>query len=762
MASQPASGLLRLIGAHDPVCELADADLLARFDAQREQRAFGELVRRHGPMVLGVCHRVVGMSADAEDAFQAVFVVLARRAGDVRQPELLSHWLYGVAYRIARKARRLAARHRGREVTMANVPEQIERPHEPFPELAGILDEELARLPEWYRLPIVLCDLQGLSRTEAATRLGIPEGTLSSRLANGRKKLADRLTNRGITLAALTLFLTDQVRASVPQRLLDATIETAMTTAFGGTVSAAITQLAYEGLFTMKKLLIVAVAVSMTTVGVVLTTSSADDKKTPPVVKAEGKKEDAKEEQQPKTRAEWSKPRMVNYHDLNGAPQKLIWGADVHEPYLFVEQGKAAVTGSDTTHRNSVQVYRLRDEYALTSYPLPPGHHVADVFPTDSAFLTARIDNGGINALRELRFYQSNSKFETTSKGEGIVTDDQNRRFTRSNIFQPKNDWLDPMQPGSVGSVLVDDVANEHFKLTPDAKGIWNAYQERNDAGEITRIGLRLLHPITGKVEKQLPSVEAIYLNALHYDRECRFAAAHTVTAVNFADDGSTQTMGVACWNLAKGTIAWKAAILTDMQPKSVAISADGSVTAIAYQMTEGNKYMDMLSSRADVNRRNAFTSKGKGLSKKEQEEFEAKSPPTTVHLFDTATGKKTGEVAFKKEDLRPEITLSPSGELLLISTSSFNENKSGNKSPYRSSWSNRVRVLDTPSGKVVHQWTGAGLFSFRPANQNGYPVLAIAETLDKDGPRVDGVAPEKHGRLGLWRFDFSEVEDKK
>ena len=762
MASQPASGILRLIGAHDPVCELADADLLARFHAQREQRAFAELVRRHGPMVLGVCQRVVGMSADAEDAFQAVFVVLARRAGDVRQPELLSHWLYGVAYRVARKARRLATRQRGREVPMANVPEQIERPHEPFPELAGILDEELARLPEWYRLPIVLCDLQGLSRTEAATRLGIPEGTLSSRLANGRKKLADRLTNRGITLAALTLFLTDQVRASVPHRLLDATIETAMTTAFGGTVSTAITQLAYEGIFTMKKLLIVAVAVSMTTVGVVLTTISADDKKTPPVAKVEVKKEGAKEVPQPVKRVEWSKPRMVNYHDLDLAPKKLRWGADQKEPYLFVEMENAKVSGADKTFTNSIWAYRLHDEVVVTCCDPPTGHQFVDVFPNDPALMTARIDSGGINALRELRYLESRSKLADTSRNETFILDTQNRRTRVPNVFQARGNWLDPMQPGKVGPLHIDDIASDHFKLTPDAKGIWNAYHERNDAGEITRIGLRLLHPITGKVEKQLPSVEAIYLNALNYDRECRFAVAHTVTSVKFADDGNTQTMGVTCWNLAKGTIAWNAAIPKDMVPHSVAISADGSVTTIAYQMTEGNKYMAILNDREELKRRNTITRKGKVLSKNEQEEFESKLSPTTVHLFDTATGKKSGEVAFKKEDQRPEITLSPSGQLLLISTTSFNENKSGNKSPYRSSWSKRVRVFDTHTSKIVHQWTGAGLFSFRPTNQNGFPVLAIAETIDKDGPTVSGVAPEKHGRLGLWRFDFSEVEDKK
>ena len=755
MASQPASGILRLIGAHDPVCELADADLLARFHAQREQRAFAELVRRHGPMVLGVCQRVVGMSADAEDAFQAVFVVLARRAGDVRQPELLSHWLYGVAYRVARKARRLATRQRGREVPMANVPEQIERPHEPFPELAGILDEELARLPEWYRLPIVLCDLQGLSRTEAATRLGIPEGTLSSRLANGRKKLADRLTNRGITLAALTLFLTDQVRASVPHRLLDATIETAMTTAFGGTVSTAITQLAYEGVFTMKKLLILTVAISMTTVGVVLTTISADDKKTPPVVKAEAKKEDAKEEPQSKKRVEWTKPRMVNYYDLDSVPTKLMWCANQKHPCLLVEVGKtASIDNRLVLVKSSVQLYRIGAESVVTSCNLPTGHELMDVFPSDSAYVSARIENGGINALRELRYMESRVKFEHLNKNLTVSVEIDGKHKEVPTVFEPKLNWLDPMKPGKVDPVHVDDTALAQFKLTHDAKGIWNAYHERNEDGVIARIGLRLLHPITGNVEKQLPSVEANTWCEVYYDRECRFAVAFTQYTKNDADMEVSRTLAVTCWNLEQGTIAWKATAPKDMAPATATISADGSVTAIAYQMSDVMTYRTRLTELQKA----AAKKKNFNISPEVKEKLEANSPATVVHLNETVTGRKIGEVVLRREDFNPKnVALSPNGELVLLGTLSMPENN-----PLLTGrMTNRIRVFDTRTGKVVQQWTGEGICSFRPA-KSGCPILAIAETTDNQGNPTTANAADNRGRLGLWRFDFSEVADKK
>ncbi len=198
MPSDPARLLLRLaVGPGD----VPDRDLVARFAATRDGDAFAELVRRHGPMVLGVCRRVTGHAHDAEDAFQAAFVVLARRAGHLRRPDRLANWLYGVAYRTAREAR--AARRRVEERTVPAAPEPAARPEpDDTADLRRVVDEELARLPDKYRAAVVLCDLEGASRAAAAAVLGVPEGTLSSRLAHARKVLADRLTRRGVTATA--------------------------------------------------------------------------------------------------------------------------------------------------------------------------------------------------------------------------------------------------------------------------------------------------------------------------------------------------------------------------------------------------------------------------------------------------------------------------------------------------------------------------------------------------------------------------------
>ena len=162
------------------------------------------IVRRHGPMVFGVCRRVTGNHHLAEDAFQAVFVVLAAKAETVRPRAALSAWLYGVAYRTALRARTVSDRRRRREAPVETLPEVAHQPSDPGEvwDVAAVLDEEIARLPEHLRVSVVLCELEGQSRQEAARQLDIPEGTLSSRLASARRALAGRLRRRGVVLSA--------------------------------------------------------------------------------------------------------------------------------------------------------------------------------------------------------------------------------------------------------------------------------------------------------------------------------------------------------------------------------------------------------------------------------------------------------------------------------------------------------------------------------------------------------------------------------
>jgi RNA polymerase sigma factor (sigma-70 family) len=216
--------------------EATDGQLLGSFVADRAGAAFEQLVRRHGPMVLGVCRRVLGHRQDAEDAFQATFLVLARRASSIRDPERLGNWLYGVAHRTALAARRRTARLRAGELQVDNMPHTPAPPEELCQDLRPVIDEELARLPEKHRLPIILCDLEGRTRTDVARQLGIPEGTLSNRLAAARRALATRLTRRGFALSAgavVAALSQDRLAAAVQTPLLASTVAAA-TASVGG------------------------------------------------------------------------------------------------------------------------------------------------------------------------------------------------------------------------------------------------------------------------------------------------------------------------------------------------------------------------------------------------------------------------------------------------------------------------------------------------------------------------------------------------
>src|SRR5438874_5672646 len=193
---------------------LSDGQLLECFLARPDEAAFEALVRRHGPMVLGVCRRVLRNAHDAEDAFQATFLVLVRKAASLRRREAVGNWLYGVAYRTALQARATAARRRLKEAQMRSPDSQDSTAASVVRlELQALLDRELSRLPQKYQAPIVLCDLLGKTKREAAADLGCPEGTVSSRLARGRELLRRRLARQGLASAESLALVPDAVQA---------------------------------------------------------------------------------------------------------------------------------------------------------------------------------------------------------------------------------------------------------------------------------------------------------------------------------------------------------------------------------------------------------------------------------------------------------------------------------------------------------------------------------------------------------------------
>jgi RNA polymerase sigma factor (sigma-70 family) len=271
---------------------LTDGELLECFVSHGKVAALEALVLRLGPMVWGVCRRALSDHHDAEDAFQATFLVLIRRAASIMPREMVANWLYGVAHKTALKARATTAKRRAREKQVNEVPESTKPNEGLWNDIRPLLDHQLSRLPDKYRVTIVLCDLEEKTRKETARQLGLPEGTVASRLMRARKMLAKRLARDGLTMSggALAVVLSAKAAfAKVPIALLSSTIKAAILLsakqATAGVISlkvAALTEEVLKAMF-LTKIRIVAALILTIMLGLgsgLLTLAAvADDKK---------------------------------------------------------------------------------------------------------------------------------------------------------------------------------------------------------------------------------------------------------------------------------------------------------------------------------------------------------------------------------------------------------------------------------------------------------------------------------------------------
>jgi RNA polymerase sigma factor (sigma-70 family) len=257
---------------------LSDGQLLEGYLRRRDEAALAALVRRHGPMVWGVCRRVLRNYHDAEDAFQATFLVLVRKAASVVPREMVANWLYGVAHQTARKARATTAKRGAREKQVTEMPEPATTDPQLWDDLQPLLDQELSGLPDMYRAAIVLCDLEGKTRKEAARQFGVPEGTLAARLARGRVMLAKGLARHGLAVSGGSLAVVlaqNAALAGVPASMMSSTIKAASLFAAGpaaatGVVSANVAGLAEGVLKTMlltKVKIVTAALLAVATLG---------------------------------------------------------------------------------------------------------------------------------------------------------------------------------------------------------------------------------------------------------------------------------------------------------------------------------------------------------------------------------------------------------------------------------------------------------------------------------------------------------------
>jgi RNA polymerase sigma factor (sigma-70 family) len=231
---------LRNIALRQEAAGMTDRQLLDGFIAARDEVAFAVLVRRYAPLVWNVCRRVLGNQHDAEDAFQATFLVLVRKAASIAKRDVLANWFYGVAHRTSLKAKAATNKRQAREKQVPEMPEPQAARDDLWSKLLPVLDQELSRLPDKYRAAIVLCDLQGKTRKEVARQLRLPEGTVASRLARARAMLAQRLARHGLAVSGGTLAAAvsgNAESACVPAAVVWGTIKAATLFAAGKAVA---------------------------------------------------------------------------------------------------------------------------------------------------------------------------------------------------------------------------------------------------------------------------------------------------------------------------------------------------------------------------------------------------------------------------------------------------------------------------------------------------------------------------------------------
>jgi RNA polymerase sigma factor (sigma-70 family) len=485
------------------VAGLDDGQLLERFRNHRDEAAFAGLVAVHGPMVLGVCRRILRAEHDVEDAFQATFLVLVQRAGSIRDAGRLGPWLHGVARRVALRVRAETARRRsrlGKSPVSAEVDAMRPGHAVECDELLGMVDAEVAGLPAQYRDAVVLCDLEGRSYAEAARRLRCPLGTLQSRLARGRARLRARLARRGLVPLAIAATLAEGASAAVPELLAEATVRAAVALAAGqaagavtATVAAVVASVTRAMLLTtVKRCAIVCVgAVLVLSTGMVACQAllAADPPgldaaailaAQPPPVAAEVPQRQP--EPQP---AEKPKPRRtLNLEVVSKVDNAPLAGAAV---WVRVTRGKSEVTQAKTDDEG-------RCALALPGEP----HFLLQVAVTHPGFVPL-----------ELRWIAPEVPETSTMALErgvpigGTVRDEQGRPIAGARVFpivweaRMPQDWPE-LAPGP------DDLA-----ARSDDQGRWRSDSLPAGAGPDVRLNVLVTHPDHIAIEQHIQPDEA-------------------------------------------------------------------------------------------------------------------------------------------------------------------------------------------------------------------------------------------------------------
>lgn len=718
IAGRPAEILRQLETPASP-----DRELLVRFVRERDQSAFAELVRRHGPVVLGVCRRVTGQTQDAEDAFQAVFLILARKAAMIGNPDLLGNWLYGVAVHVAQKARRSASRRRAREAVVSVMPDQPTSSSTMAPELSPILDEELAALPSWYRDAIVLCDLRGVSREEAAAALGVPEGTLSSRLANGRKKLAARLMKRGVTLAAgaIPAAFSSTGTAAVSNELYAKTCVLVADWMAGGSIPRPLVKLT-EGGMTVRKMFTLGVLTAAAVVcGVVYAAQPAPHppKADLPQPFAINAKQDVGDEPAPddkqaetlKVLAFTNKPKLREIFDVNLIGIRTVYWNPQGTRLAIAGKEPAGIQVTGGANGRAVQTGQRRGPTVM--YVL-----------TGNSRETPTIIHPANNS--RLLGYSADGKFLVT-----MINEEQLVSGIHRVDFWEEKDQVKPVPLRGIvntQSIDVDSMELQGFAFAPDGRTFRTAEIEWNaEHSNVKNLKVLEMDATTGKPIKTLLKISPdpkLFLWLQFFDgKRLAISEGGEKVTIYDVDQGSKLT-----------TFTLENAKADNPAPNTPPEGRPGYRRQFGPGMPawEANE-LKLPKQRFSEDGRLLLYAHDVGV----------------IKVINTDTGAELPALEKKQQLLLTpgQQAFGANGRLLASIGTLYAEEKQNDQS-FIANGNSVLNVWDTNTGKILKTWIVSGNVdvAFNPVR----PILAVLEPNGSDGTRV-----------GLWDFS-AEVAEKK